>query len=417
MVRPCTPWIGLVLVAHLVPLTSVRGDKPLVVRSAAFDLEFAVNPAALPLQSVRLWYTLDAGTTWHETKGDKGSQSPIPFRAPREGLYGFFLVAANATGPSSFPPVPGSAPHQTVLVDFTPPVVQLHSVRQTTVLGRRVARIRWTAVDAHFGARPIEIASRRLPDGAWVPVVPEPLANTGYFEWRMSDALTGAVGVRVTVVDRVGHRTTSDQQVIEVVQPSMPSAGTSTFSAATRTNAVRDDSWTALPGSVRATQRAQQLFAEAIAHRERGEDREGISRLREAVKLNPQWAEPFAEMGDMLYRVGDLDRALGAYQLASRRQPMMRAALRGAAMVHRQRDNHLEAADLLRTILRHNPNDAEVWMNLGDVAIYQGDEVFARECYLRATQIDPGATQVIADARKRLSLMAEVSRSYRPTGP
>ena len=79
--------------------------------------------------------------------------------------------------------------------------------------------------------------------------------------------------------------------------------------------------------------------------------------------------------------------------------------------------DHAAAANLLRTVLRHNPNDAEVWMNLGDVAIYQGDEVFARECYLRATQIDPGATHVITDARKRLSLMAKVSRSYRPPGP
>jgi hypothetical protein len=55
-------------------------------------------------------------------------------------------------------------------------------------------------------------------------------------------------------------------------------------------------------------------------------------------------------------------------------------------------------------------------MNLGDIAIYQGDEVLARECYTRATQIDPSAKQVVADAGKRLELMAEVSRRYRPGG-
>ena len=55
-------------------------------------------------------------------------------------------------------------------------------------------------------------------------------------------------------------------------------------------------------------------------------------------------------------------------------------------------------------------------MNLGDIAIYQGDEVLARECYVRASQIDPTATQVIADARRRLDLMAEVSRRYAPSG-
>ncbi len=55
-------------------------------------------------------------------------------------------------------------------------------------------------------------------------------------------------------------------------------------------------------------------------------------------------------------------------------------------------------------------------MNLGDIAIYQGDEILARECYTRATHIDPQATQVIADAQKRLDLMAEVSRGYQPDG-
>ena len=55
-------------------------------------------------------------------------------------------------------------------------------------------------------------------------------------------------------------------------------------------------------------------------------------------------------------------------------------------------------------------------MNLGDVAVFQGDEVLARECYTRAAEIDPGATTVIEDARKRLALMAQVSRSYAQDG-
>ena len=135
--------------------------------------------------------------------------------------------------------------------------------------------------------------------------------------------------------------------------------------------------------------------------------------MREAVTLDPERAEAFAEMADMLYRVGDWDRALNAYELALRQQPTMRAALRGAAMVYRQRNDHATAARYLRSILRYNPNDAEVWMNLGDVAVFQGDEVLARECYTRATEMAPDASQVVEDARKRLALMTEVSRTYR----
>ena len=68
------------------------------------------------------------------------------------------------------------------------------------------------------------------------------------------------------------------------------------------------------------------------------------------------------------------------------------------------------AAERLRTILRYNPNDAEIWMRLGDVAVFQGDELLARECYTRASQIDPSAGGVIAEARERLALMAKTSR-------
>jgi cytochrome c-type biogenesis protein CcmH/NrfG len=118
-------------------------------------------------------------------------------------------------------------------------------------------------------------------------------------------------------------------------------------------------------------------------------------------------------MAGMLYRAGDFDRALNASEIALKQQPTLRGALQGAAMAYRQKKDYSSAAARLRTILRDHPQDAEIWMNLGDVAVYQGDELLARECYTRAMEVDPDAARVIEDARKRLALMAEVSRTYR----
>ena len=157
---------------------------------------------------------------------------------------------------------------------------------------------------------------------------------------------------------------------------------------------------------------AQRLMAQALAQRSRGQYPEAISRLREAVRLNPRWSEAFVEMGEMLYHIGDVDRALNAYELALRQEPLSRRALRGAAVVHRRQNDHNSAARLLRTILQADPNDAEVWINLGDISVFQGDEVMARECYTRASLVDPAATQVVDDARRRLELMSTVSRTY-----
>jgi len=57
-------------------------------------------------------------------------------------------------------------------------------------------------------------------------------------------------------------------------------------------------------------------------------------------------------------------------------------------------------------------------MNLGGVAVYQGDEVLARDCYIRATNIDFHAAKTIAETLQRLDLMAtmKTSRGLRPKG-
>ncbi|MGB2985793.1 MAG: tetratricopeptide repeat protein [Phycisphaerae bacterium] len=390
------------------------GEGPVVpVRSSVVDIEYVVNEDALPLDSVQLWYTLDHGATWQEYGLDEDRQSPITFHAPREGLYGFFLVASNATGPSSVTPTGATQPHQWAFVDNTPPIVQLHPLRQTIMLGQRVLQIRWTAIDAHFGPRPVEITYQQPPDESWHPVTLDSLANTGQYDWRLPEDLHGPITLRLAVSDRGGHRVISDRQVFEIARASLNDSPTAMSATTPVTAGSTSVTAPALSGSPRAKKRASRLFAEAVEHRKRSEFREGIARLREAVRLDPERAEAFAEMADMLYRVGDWDRALNAYELALRQQPTMRAALRGAAIVYRQRNDHAMAARYLRAILRYNPNDAEVWMNLGDIAVFQGDEVLARECYTRATEMAPDASQVVENARKRLALMTEVSRTYR----
>jgi len=140
---------------------------------------------------------------------------------------------------------------------------------------------------------------------------------------------------------------------------------------------------------------------------------EALARMREAVRLDPDMTEAFAEIAGMLYRMGDFDRALKAYEITLKQAPKHRAALQGLAMVYRQKNDYESAASLLRTILTTDPKDAEIWMNLGDVAVFQGDEIMARQFYQRAIEADPAATQVIEDAQKRLALMTKVSRTYR----
>jgi len=388
------------------------GD-PAIVQSRVFEIEYDVNEVALPLETVELWYTQDEGRTWHRYGFDDDRQSPFTFQAPAEELYGFFLVLTNATGSSGKPPTQGTSPHQWAFVDYTPPVVQMHALRLTTALARRVLQIRWTAIDSNFGARPIRLEYQRLPDETWYPIIPDPLANTGRYDWRLPDGLVGAIGVRLTAADTGGHQVHSERAVIEVTPAAAVKTSSTPYGAASETSSASASTPAATVTSSQASARAARLYADALLYRDRGEHRQGIARLREAVRLDPQMTDAFAEMAGMLYILGDYDRALSAYEIALAQRPTMRKALQGAAMVHRQRHDYASAAENLRTILRYNPNDAEIWMNLGDVAIYRGDELSARDCYTRASQIDPSATEVVEAAGKRLAVMKESSRVYR----
>ncbi|MFQ5494840.1 MAG: tetratricopeptide repeat protein [Phycisphaerae bacterium] len=392
-------------------------DRPLRLRSKSFDIDYRVAQDSLPLQSVVLWYTRDRGRTWRRFGTDPDRRSPFTFRSAEEGLYGFFLVLTNGTGPSSMNPTPSTAPHLWAFVDYTPPVVQIHPPRQTTGLGRRILQIRWSAVDAHLTARPIELEYSSPPDPAWHPVTSDPLTNTGRFDWTLPDDVSGPVVIRITVSDRGGHRVGRQTSVVELAaaprlrhQPGQSAA----TAPAIRPVGAADTSLGTIANL--SEQRARRLFDQAMAHRDRGLYRQAISRLREAVRLKPQWPQAFVEMADMLYRVGDHDRALEAYELALRLKPTLRPALRGTAVVYRQRNDLAAAAKALSTILLSDPTDAKVWMDLGDVAVFQGDELLARECYTRAARIDPAAAEVIAAAQKRLDLMTTASRIYRPEG-
>ncbi len=389
-------------------------NEPPAVRTRTFELEYRANAEALPLESVQLWYTRDRGDTWTAFGLDEDRQSPFTFTANHEGVHGFYVVLTNRSGASGAAPSAGTSPQAWAFIDFTPPIVQLHPSQSTLILGRRVVQVRWTAADSNFGPRPIELAYRRETDAAWTPLSNEPLANTARFDWRVPEGLSGAVTIQLIATDLGGNRVSADPHTMELIAVSFDDGGKSP-GAFSGPASLETQTEIALHGSARAKEHAARLFAEAVSCRERGELREAAARLREVVRLDPQSIDAFVEMGDVLYRLGDLDRALNAYELGLRRQPMLRTALRGAAAVHGQKRDYVSAAGLLRSILRHNPQDAEVWMNLGDIAVYQGDEVLAREAYTRSLQADPNAAQVIADANKRLELLESSSRTYRPT--
>lgn len=392
------------------------------VRSRVFDLHYQINASAMPLDSVQLWYTADQGMTWHLHGYDDDRQSPVSFQAPSEGKFGFYVLALNATGPSSQQPTRGTRPQAWVFVDYTPPVAQLHTAENATMLGQRVIKLRWSAVDAQLPPRPIVVGFQRLPSETWEQATAEPLANTGRYDWRIPADLSGAIAVRIVVTDNGGHRVESDSKVVEIgefvpnlqetVETNLKQDGDiqNLLGSPTLGLSIQDRLAGVLPNQGQKA-RASALFREAMGFRDQGRTRHAMARLREVAKLDPHMTKAFSEMGAILYQLGDFQNSLDAFRVAIGQQPSMKESLKGAAMALRQLKDYESAAEKLRTILKHHPDDAQTWMDLGDIGIYQGDELLARECYIKAGQVDSLGGGVKDQAHKRLALMADVSRN------
>jgi Flp pilus assembly protein TadD len=405
----CTSWTWAELEAG--PLV--------VVRKGAFDVFYDVNEDAIPLRRVQLFFKRTDEENWQEYGSDEDRQPPIPFHASGEGQYEFFVVLTNETGPSSPAPTVSTEPHITTLVDFGPPIVQLHNVRQASVTGQIVLQIQWSAVEANLAARPVQILFQHVGEEAWRTVSAEPLANSGRFDWRVPDSVHGLIAIKVSVVDEAGHRADSAAVSVEIAAPVRSAEGDGPATK-TATNAApgKNPLKPPLPVSAKSKERAERLEAEGIELHRAGLYVEAIAKLREAVKLDPSRTDALARTGELLLLLGDSDRALDAFNTALAQQPAMRAALRGAAQVYERRKDYKSAAERLRTILRYDPADAEAWMHLGDIAVFQGDQLLAREYYGRATKIDPKAVAVIDEAQRRLSLLAAAaSPSSPPTNP
>ncbi|MFQ5489549.1 MAG: tetratricopeptide repeat protein [Phycisphaerae bacterium] len=384
--------------ALAVPAGPVGAAETMRVRSRLFDLEYRVNAAAQPLDTVRLWYTLDRGKTWQLYGLDDDRQPPLRFNASQEGLYGFYLVVTNAAGSSGPEPVAGTAPQRLVWVDYTPPIVQLHRPVAGENAGLAEVALRWTAIDAQLPPRPVSLSVRVAPDGPWRTIA-ERLANTGRYDWRVPEDVRGKLILRITVVDQGGNRV--EAATTFEVSPLMDAATDEQPAQSADADATLTAAETPLDGRVLA--RSGELYRAALRHRDRGENKLAMARLRDALKLNPKHALALVDLASLLYAEGDHSAASEAYELALQQRPNLRSGLEGMARTRIALRQYGAAAQALRKITKDHPEDAQTWLNLGDVAIYQGDELAAQAHYKKAMTLDPQATEVIARARMRLA--------------
>lgn len=406
------------------------------IRARHFAVHYAVPAEARPLDQVDLWYTFDEGRNWTHYGSDPDLTSPFDFDAPREGLCGIYLILANASGTSGEAPNAQTQPHQWVFVDFVDPICQLHQPVLTQSAGQRVVQLRWSAVDANLDARPIEIDYRVAGQDEWREFARR-LPNIGKYERVVPDDLRGDVEFRLTVRDQSGRSsrcirpleitpigqtqekpdqtsvaTTTDMVSMESERPNWALAGFGEDSAGPMARSIPVQ--TTLPAGVteRDRLRALELLNRARRHADNGGLELAVLRYEDAVRINPGLDEALVELGDALYALGRWDESVARYDQLLARVPDARDALIGSARSLVKQHRFADAQERLGRIVNRNPRDAETWLHLGDIAVYRGDQVLAKEYYTKAATMAHEDIATVNRANERLQMLPALTSQY-----
>ena len=207
---------------------TVEVTRAQVINYPRFDLGFDLEQRGPSgISRVDLWVTRDEGKTWHKWSQHDGKGGAVRValdvreNSQLEGNYGFRLVPVSGAGLSEREPVAGDAPDMRVVLDVTPPQLDLFppvsdpNSPDTLIL-------QWRATDRNFGDDPITLEWSESPTGPWKPVasngndpivqatamntpVVKRLANTGQFGWRVPAGVPARVYLKATARDAAGN--------------------------------------------------------------------------------------------------------------------------------------------------------------------------------------------------------------------
>ncbi|QJW93000.1 hypothetical protein [Frigoriglobus tundricola] len=217
-----------------------------IINYARFDLGFDLEQRGPSgISRVDLWVTRDEGKSWakwsqHDGKGG-AVRVALDVRENAnqlEGNYGFRLVPVSGAGLSEREPAAGDSPDMRVVVDVTPPQIDLFPPASDPNTPDTLV-IQWRATDRNFGDDPITLEWSDAPAGPWKPIasagndpvvqttainapVAKRLANTGQYAWRVPAGIPPRVYLKATARDSAGNVkevVTRDPILVDLTKP------------------------------------------------------------------------------------------------------------------------------------------------------------------------------------------------------
>jgi hypothetical protein len=412
------------------------------VSSDRLSIWFQAADGATHDTRAELWYTTDGSATWQRWGDQSAGKTPIDFNAPADGLYGFFIVLKNAAGASSPPPARGTVAQQWIGVDREAPTVQILSLRPDARFDlNREIHIRWKATDAGFADRPVSI-HYRCPTRKTYTLVADALGPTGEMRWTVPEDVEGKLEIKISSNDQAGNigRCVGDKLTLrngkitqpvpiqqakpasttkaeaptekiavdtsEPARPAPPKPDPLPIVTSVPANATEEQALAVQTAAHEAADEASRLYELGSWHRMRGEHELAVARYQESLKLDSDQLAARNDLAGVLCVLKQFKEAEKQFQLVLWKDDSNRVALRGLALVQATQRDYRSAIATLSKLLLLEPTDAEAWLYFGDVELFAGDRIAARQAWRRVESLPDVPEQARQQAQRRLAIYA-----------
>jgi len=410
---------GLVLAATTAPAAQYVATPEIVVQFRATD--------ATPITSAELWLSTDNGRSWRKTDAER-SGTTLRCAAQSDGRYDFFVILRNEAGASSEPPTAGTRPTATVIVDRTPPLLQLHDARiEAGTEGRPRLLLRSSLIEENlsetglrrFYRRPDD-KDRTWRDGGSVARADDELS------WPLPPLEVRALDIRVVATDLAGNAAASELRDVTIPDPGRAPTEKAAPApiddpneamlvehvepvgvkpGAERAAPARDKPAATRPAAPPSTEDARQIVRlRSAATRLLGEGRYSLAaaRFEEALQLNPHDSDLLTDLGSTLYRLGQYDDANQRFSAAVKIRPDHAGAVEGLALVAATQKRYPDAREHLQHLLRLTPDSSTDWLRYGDVEHRLGNTVQARAAWEHVLEMPTADKDLREKAQRRL---------------
>lgn len=134
----------------------------------------------------------------------------------------------------------------------------------------------------------------------------------------------------------------------------------------------------------------------AVAYGQTGELDRAISAYRQALALDPDFAQGHNNLGAALFEAGRLEQAVLHLRKATRLNPASASAHANLGRALTALNDLRGARVALGEALRLEPGDAETWARLGEVSLRAGQLSEARRLFSRALELNPANQRALA---------------------